>query len=452
MTAPECALDAASQDADAVPAVRRLADWDAARLRDLAGEYGTPLYVLDVDRALDNVRRLRGAFERPDRPVSVDYAVKANAAPQLLAALADAGVGAECASAAEVGRALDAGIPAERVRYTAVNPPASDLDAVCERVAADGGEGHEGDGLSVTVGARDTVDRLAERGYDGPLFVRVDPGVGAGHHEAVAVGDDPTFGVAPDVAVDLLGTAADLGMAPVGVHAHLGSGVSDDAEDLAAYRGLVECLAGVAADAPVDVSTVATGGGFGVPYHADEPPVDLDAVADVVHDALDGREVALSIEPGRSVVADAGVLLTRVNTVQERSPTVVAGVDAGMTTLARPALYDAYHGLRSLAPDAADRECAGVTVSGPVCESADALCRNRPLAHPERGDVLAVGNAGAYGYAMASTYNGRPRPATVALVDGEPGLARRRETLADLRHLDVADDAAEADPAEVDRR
>ncbi len=431
MTAPERAV-ASPSEAERAPAVRRLADWDAARLRDLAAEYDTPLYVLDVDRALENVRRLRGAFERPERPLSVDYAVKANAAPPLLAALAAAGVGAECASAAEVERALTAGVPPEGVRYTAVNPPARDLDAVCE-VA--GGDDH--DGLTITVGARDTVDRLAERGYEGPLFVRVDPGVGAGHHEAVAVGDDPTFGVPPGEAPDLLGAAADLGMDPVGVHAHLGSGVSDDPEDLAAYRALVEGLVDVARAAPVDVETIAAGGGYGVPYHADEPAVDLDAVADVVHDALGGCDADLSIEPGRSVVADAGVLLARVNTVQERAATVVAGVDAGMTTLARPALYDAHHPIRSLSADAADRDEVGVTVTGPVCESADALCRNRALARPERGDVLAVGMAGAYGYAMASTYNGRPRPATVALVDGEPEVARRRETVADVRRLEV---------------
>jgi len=453
---PVLAGDARAESADDVPAVRRLADWDAAGLRALAEEYGTPLYVLDVDRALANVRRLRAAFDRPDRPVDVHYAVKANATPNLLSALAEAGAGAECASAVEVDRALAAGVPAERLRYTAVNPPARDLDAICERW-------RDGADVAVTAGARDTVERLADRDYEGRLLVRVAPPIGAGHHEKVAVGDDPSFGVPPDSAADLLGTAADLGMDPVGVHAHLGSGVTDAPEDLAAYRRMVERLKAVVAAAPVDVSTVAVGGGFGVPAHDEEPPIDLDGVAAAVHDSygrlyssagdlrtgqeitakqlqptvsLDGVDARLSIEPGRVVVADAGVLLTRVNTVRERESAVVAGVDGGMTTLARPAIYDAHHPIRSLAADVADREQVGVTVSGPVCESADVLGRNRPLAHPERGDVLAVGTVGAYGYAMASTYNGRPRPATVALVDGEARLTRRRETAADLRRLE----------------
>jgi diaminopimelate decarboxylase len=435
---------AADGDPDDAPAVRRLADWDAAALRDLASEYGTPLYALDVDRARENLARLRAAFERPDRHLSVRYAVKANAAPPLLSALAAADAGAECASAAEVERALAAGVPAERVRYTAVNPPARDLDAVCDRH-------DDGAALAVTVGARDTLDRLAEREFDGRLFVRVAPGIGAGHHEKVTVGDDPTFGVPPERAVDILSAAAEREMVPEGVHAHLGSGVSDDPEDLAAYRELVARLAAVAAASPVDLETVAVGGGFGVPYHPDEPPIDLGAVAAAVHDELAGVDAALSVEPGRAVVADAGVLLTRVNTVRERETAVVAGVDAGMTTLVRPALYDARHPVRSLAADAADRETVGVTVTGPVCESADVLCRNRPLARPERGDVLAAGMAGAYGYAMASPYNGRPRPATVALTSGDARLARRRETVADLRRLET-DRASPGDRAGGARR
>ena len=168
MSDPVLAGDARAESADDVPAVRRLADWDAAGLRALAEEYGTPLYVLDVDRALANVRRLRAAFDRPDRPVDVHYAVKANATPNLLSALAEAGAGAECASAVEVDRALAAGVPAERLRYTAVNPPARDLDAICERW-------RDGADVAVTAGARDTVERLADRDYEGRLLVRVAP-------------------------------------------------------------------------------------------------------------------------------------------------------------------------------------------------------------------------------------------------------------------------------------
>jgi diaminopimelate decarboxylase len=416
------------------PAVRRLADWDAARLRDLAAEHDTPCYVLDLDRVHGNLARVRDAF--PD--AEVRYAAKANAARPLLGALADEGAGVECASAGEVRRALAAGVPGDRVRYTAVNPPAGDLDSV---VAA----WEDGAALSVTAGAADTVDRLADRGYDGPLLVRVTPGVGAGHHEKVVTGSHPTFGVPAARATDVLDRAEDAGMDVVGVHAHLGSGVTDAPDDLDAYRAMVDVLADVVRDATQDCSTVDVGGGFAVPYHPDEAPVDLHAVADVVREGLDGLDVDLELEPGRALVADAGVLLARVNTVKETPGTVVAGVDAGMTTLLRPAMYDAHHEIRNLdaeadgdaGADGAGRREVGVTVAGPVCESADVLCENRPLPQPRRGDLLAVGNAGAYGIEMASTYNSRPRPPEVVLEDGDARLARRRETLADLDALDV---------------
>jgi diaminopimelate decarboxylase len=208
---------------------------------------------------------------------------------------------------------------------------------------------------------------------------------------------------------------------------------------------MVGVLADVVRDASQDVSTIDVGGGFAVPYHADEPAVDLDAVADAVREGLGGLDVDLELEPGRSLVADAGVLLARVNTVKRTPRTVVAGVDAGMTTLLRPAMYDAHHEIRNLDAEAdgeagaadADRHEVGVTVAGPVCESADVLCENRPLPRPRRGDLLAAGNAGAYGIEMASTYNGRPRPPEVVLDDGDARLARRRETLADLDALDA---------------
>src|SRR5699024_7105109 len=177
---------------------------------------------------------------------------------------------------------------------------------------------------------------------------------------------------------------------------------------------------------------VDVGGGFGVPYRQDEPPLDLHIVAGATRDAIGEIDARLAIEPGRYVVADAGVLLTTVNTVKSTPKTTIVGVDAGTTTLLRPALYDAFHPMTAHA----DRGTDPVTVTGPICESSDVLCTDRPLGVPERGDVVAIGNAGAYGYEMASTYNSRPRPAEVVLSDGTSRVARRRETLADLTRLE----------------
>ena len=413
------------------PPVRRLADWHAETLRDLADEFDTPLYVSDLERIRENAARLRGAF--PDADVA--YAVKANTTRPVLETLEATSVDAECAAAGEVKRALDAGFPASRVRYTAVNPPARDLDYVCSLDSSTE--------LTVTVGAEDTLDRVASRGFDGPLCLRVNPGVGAGHHEKVSTGAEPKFGVPYGRAERVARDAADRGFDLVGVHAHAGSGISG--EDLSAHRELVRRMGGLVRDlADLDLEFVAVGGGFGVPYREAEVPLDLDAVAEATREALGSVDPVLAIEPGRYFVADAGVLLTTVNTVKETPGTTVVGIDAGMTTLLRPAMYDAYHAVRSLEPDRPPRDPVSCEIAGPVCETADVLGRDRTLPSPTRGDLLAVGNAGAYGYEMSSQYNSRPRPAVVALDGGRARLAVRRETLADLTGLEVGDETGHA--------
>ena len=418
--------------------IRRLDDWDADGLVALAEEYDTPLYVVDLERVRENCDRLREAFPGAD----VRYAIKAHTGRSVLETVRRAGLDAECASAGEVQRALAAGFPGDRLHYTAVNPPARDLDVV-----ADAWRDHPD--LTVTVGAADTLDRLEERGFDGRICLRVNPRIGAGHHEKVRTGGDAKFGVplsrAAETAID---AAARFDL--VGLHAHAGSGIAG--EDLADHRELVGRMGKLARTVANQLDEegcpgleyVDVGGGFGVPYREDEPPLDLAAVAAATRDALgsvpgrNGDAARLAIEPGRYVVADAGVLLTRVNTVKPTAETTIVGVDAGMTDLLRPALYDAYHPIANLSVDQG-QEAIPATVAGPICESADVFCDNRPLTRPERGDVLAVGIAGAYGYEMASQYNSRPRPAEVA-VDGadatDPRLVRHRETVEDLTRVE----------------
>jgi len=406
------------------PSVRRLSAWDAAELQTLADDYGSPLYVLDLERVRQNYRRLAAAF--PDADIL--YAVKANALGDALAALHEEGAGLECASAGEVQRALEAGASGSEVHYTAVNPPARDLDWIVDAW-------HDHPELTITAGSEDTIDRLADRGYDGRLCLRVNPGIGAGHHEKVQTGAAAKFGVPAERAVDVLEDAADRGFDVVGVHSHVGSGVSNDQLDT--HREFVARMGDLArevSETVTDLEFVDVGGGFGVPYRKDEEPLDLESVADATREALGEVDARLAIEPGRYFVADAGVLLTDVNTVKAARDTTVVGVDAGMTTLIRPAMYDAYHPIRNLTADldADEREIVPQTVAGPICESGDVFCADRELPATERGDVLAIGNAGAYGYEMANQYNSRPRPASIVLEDGDTRLARRRETVDDV--------------------
>ncbi|MDF9745607.1 diaminopimelate decarboxylase [Natrinema salsiterrestre] len=413
-------------DVRASPPVRRLADWDPAELESLVDDYGSPLYVLDLERVRENYRRLEAVF--PDADIL--YAVKANALGDVLSTLREEGAGLECASAGEVQRALEAGASGSEVHYTAVNPPAGDLDWIVDAW-------NEHPELTVTAGSEDTIDRLADRGYDGRLCLRVNPGIGAGHHEKVRTGAAAKFGVPAERAVDVLTDAADRGFDIVGIHAHVGSGVSSDQLD--AHREFVARMGDLARDvegAVGDLELVDVGGGFGVPYREDEDPLDLASVAAATRDAIGEIDARLTIEPGRYFVADAGVLLTDVNTVKDARDTTVVGVDAGMTTLIRPAMYGAYHPIRNLTAESdggsPEREIVPQTVAGPICESGDVFCTERELPVSKREDVLGIGNAGAYGYEMANQYNSRPRPASVVLEDGDVRLSRRRETVDDV--------------------
>ncbi|MFC7134173.1 MULTISPECIES: diaminopimelate decarboxylase [Salinibaculum] len=405
------------------PPIRRLADWDHERLERLAAEHGTPLYVVDLNRVQANYRRFAGAF--PDAHVM--YAAKAHTGRAVLSALLDAGADIECAARGELQRAIEAGADPDTLQYTAVNPPAADLDYATD-LAAD----HPG--LTITGGATDTFDRLEERGYDGRVAIRVNPGIGTGHHEKVATGKDAKFGIpydqVPAVAADVA-ERFDL----VGIHAHAGSGVlHDDLDDHCRAIAKVADMGRTVEDQVGDLEFVDFGGGFGVPYREDEEPLDMAVVGEKVRDAVGDLNAQIKLEPGRYVVADAELILTDVNTVKETPATTVVGVDASLATLIRPAMFDSYHPIRNVS--APDREAEPVSVGGPCCTSADVFCTDRPVARPERGDLLAIGNAGAYGYELANQFHSQPRPAEVAIAGDEERVVRRRETLDDVTRLE----------------
>jgi diaminopimelate decarboxylase len=409
------------EDAESPP-VRRLADWSAGRVEELAAEYDTPLYAIDLDRVRENYARFAAAF--PD--ATVMYAAKAHTGRAVLSALVDIGVPIECAAWGELDRAIDAGADPDELQYTAVNPPDRDLDYAVSLAA-------EYPGLTITGGARDTLDRLAERGYEGRLAIRINPGIGTGHHEKVATGADAKFGI-PYEEGPAVAERARKDFDLVGLHAHVGSGVlDDDLEDhCRAISRVGEMAKRVASGGSLEFVDV--GGGYGVPYRPDEEPLDLEKVSDGVREALSGVDARLRLEPGRYVLADAGLVLTEVNTRKETPETTVIGVDASLGTLIRPAMFDSYHPIENVS--APDREREAVSVGGPMCTSADVFATDRPIARPERGDVLAIGNAGAYGYELASQFHSQPRPAEVALEGGEARVVRRRESLADVTRVE----------------
>jgi len=232
------------------PLVRRLADWDDMRLQSLADEYGTPLYVTDLDRVKANYRRFSAAF--PDAHVM--YAAKAHTGRSVLEALLSVGADIECAAWGELQRSIDAGADPNTLQYTAVNPPDHDLDYAVD--LAD-----EAPGVTITIGATDTLDRLQERGYDGRIAIRINPGIGTGHHEKVATGSDAKFGIPYEQVTEVADRVREE-FELVGIHSHAGSGVlTDDLEDhCKAIERVGEMARRVGSLEFVDI-----GGGFGVP-------------------------------------------------------------------------------------------------------------------------------------------------------------------------------------------
>jgi len=409
---------------DDSPLVRRLSDWDHGRLVGLADEHDTPLYVLDPERVRENYQRFAAAF--PDAEVM--YAAKAHTGRAVLEALLDAGADIECAAKGELQRAIAAGADPDTLQYTAVNPPATDLD-----YAADLGVDHPG--LTITAGARDTFDRLEARGYEGRVAIRIKPGIGTGHHEKVATGADAKFGIPADEAVEVADDVAER-FDLVGLHVHVGSGVLlDDLDDHARALGRVADLARDVIEDVGPLEFVDVGGGFGVPYREDVEPLDMAAVSQAVRDAVCDLDAQLKLEPGRYVVADAELILTRVNTRKATDGATVIGVDASLATMVRTAMFGSYHPIRNVS--APERDDEPVSIGGPCCTSADVFCTDRPVARPERGEVLAIGNTGAYGYELASQFHSQPRPAEVAIEpDGGSRVVRRRETLQDVTRVE----------------
>jgi diaminopimelate decarboxylase len=376
---------------------------DARTLADVTEEHGTPTYVTSAETVRDRFDALRGAFPE----ARIQYAAKANTNPRLLRLLRELGATLDTVSLGEVVAGEYAGFEGEEMMYTSFAPSPEELRDVVER------------NVLVNVDSPGQMETVLNAGAD-RVGVRVNPGVGAGHSDDVVTGGKGArFGVAPDEAAALYERATDAGAEPVCLHAHIGSGFMEPEPLVRATERMSE----IAHSLPVTPEYVDVGGGLGVPYREDEAPLDVDALAERVSDAFDA-DATLVVEPGRYLVAESTVLVTRVNTVGDS----LVGVDAGFNTLLRPAMYDAYHAVTNVSRS--QEPVSEYDIAGPICESGDYLARGREIAEPREGDLLAFHTTGAYGFAMASRYNSRPLPAEV-MVDETPQLVRERESVED---------------------
>lgn len=390
---------------------------------ELARRFGTPLYVYDLAAVRRRVDLFRSAFSDIDHLVA--YSVKANGNLKLLRALAELGCGADITSGGELFRARRAGVSADKIVFAGVGKTEEEIGyALDEDILAFNAESRP---------ELERIDAVATRlGRTARFGVRVNPDVFAETpHEYTRTGHaESKFGVPWAEAVDLYRWAAGRDhLEPVGIDVHIGSQIVEAEPYVRAVERVLELVAELGDDG-IELEYLDVGGGFGISYD-DKPGMDIRALARDVVPRVKASGLRLLLEPGRSLVGEAGILLTRVQYVKRTEAKTFVIVDGGMSELIRPSHYGGYHQIEPVT-DPARREEGTVDVVGPICETGDFLALDREMRVPEQGDLLAVRTAGAYGFAMASNYNGRRRPAEV-IVDGDQvQLARRRETFEDL--------------------
>lgn len=400
---------------------------DGVSAVELAETFGTPLYVVSENKIRENYRRLREAFSKRYRGFRILYSAKANTNISVLKILHSEGAYVDTVSAGEVYLAIRAGFAPNEILYTGVNVGDKELQYVLN------------EGVMVNVDSLSQLNRLFKLGAPETLSFRINPEHGAGHHEYVVTASKyAKFGMDGDSALKAYRTAKKAGVKRFGIHMHIGSGIMDVAPYLKSGERLLEIAWKINTKLGISFDFIDFGGGMGVPYKPGERELNLTAFASKLVEMFTSRldEYSLGrpelwIEPGRFIVAEAGVLLTRVNAVKTVSGKRFIGVDAGFNTLIRPAMYGAYHHIL-VANKLNEQPKEVCDVVGPICESGDILAKDRPLPKICEGDLLAVLNVGAYGFSMSSQYNSRPRPAEVLVKDGKYTLIREAETFEDL--------------------
>lgn len=401
-------------------------------LADLARRYGTPLYVYSRAAILENAQSY---LAKAPADALVCYAVKANGNPTILRLLADAGLGADVTSGGELFLARHAGFAPDKIIYSGVGKLRHEIEAALQANirALHVESAMELAHIAAIASERQQVARIG---------VRVNPDIHVATHPYISTGAaQHKFGVAPETAVTLLHQAAQHPwLQPVGLAAHLGSQIHETAPFTASAQFLVG-LADELAASGIRLEYLDVGGGLGVAYESEKwqgkqvksekwqvKSEKIEEWVTAVAEPVQSAGYGLVMEPGRSIVAEAGVLLTQVVYTKQQGEKQFAIVDAAMNDLIRPTLYSAHHEIVPVNVRRTSEVRRTYDIVGPICETGDFLAKERPFPPLSPGDLLAVCHAGAYGFAMSSNYNGRLRPAEV-LVEGENvHLIRQRQT------------------------
>ncbi|MFZ5865466.1 MAG: diaminopimelate decarboxylase [Thermodesulfobacteriota bacterium] len=394
-------------------------------LTRICEEVGTPVYVYSRQTLVRHFK----VFEEPFANLNhlICYSMKACSNLAILNVFAGLGGGTDIVSGGELHRALKAGVVPSKIVYSGVGKKATEMD-----------EALRADILMFNVESEEELDLLDQRarslGQRARIAVRLNPDVDPRTHPYISTGlKKNKFGIEVERSLDLYRRAAAMeGLEPIGVDCHIGSQLTDLSPFMAAVDRLGE-LIGTLRSEGLNIRYLDIGGGLGIPYDQEEPPSPA-AYGQALIERVRDMDVTLILEPGRVLVGNAGILVTRVLYQKQGTLKRFVIVDAAMNDLIRPALYKAHHGIQKVIQDGVGHESHKVVadVVGPICESADFLAQDRELDEMRSGDLLALMSAGAYGFCMSSNYNSRPRAAEVLIAGDDYFVVRERETYDDL--------------------
>lgn len=396
--------------------------YDGVDLTALVDQVGTPCYVYSRSRLEANYRAYEECLSNV--PHLICYSIKANQNLAILKILADLGSGADILTGGELFKVRKAGIPGERIIFSGVGKTDTEIREALEYGV-----------LLFNVESEQELDRISEiaakMDRTAGISIRVNPDIDPGTHPKITTGmRENKFGLDPDRAMEQYRRARQLPNLEVrGIEAHIGSQIMQLPPFIDETKRLL-AMVDQLRDEGVPIRYLSTGGGLGVQYrNGEHAPSPKQLCAELIS-LLAERDLTWIIEPGRSIAGTAGLMVTRVLYTKDNGFRKFVIVDAGMTELARPMLYDAYHKIIPLREP--DGETETVDVVGPICETTDRLAADREMPVTRQGDLLAFGTAGAYGFVMASNYNARPRPLEVLIENGTYRVIRQRETYQDL--------------------
>ena len=403
------------------------------KCEDITRKYGTPLYVMSEDIVRKRYQELKDTLNKKYQKNQIHFAVKSNSSLSLLKILQSEGSYFDCTSTGEIHICLKIGIPPEHIIFTGNMFTNNDFEFAVKR------------NVPINLDSLSQLNRLNNIYEDlkkerGIISFRINPEFGAGHHiHTITAGKDIKFGILEDQVIEAYTRARSMGFRKFGIHQHIGSGIINPMDYKKAVENFLRIIESLISKLDIKFEFVDFGGGLGIPYRPSDDPLDLNKYCEIVIDSFkeffesgDSGGPYLKIEPGRYISAESGIILTEVNTIKDNGFKLFAGVDAGFNTLIRPAFYGSYH---QIIPCKQKSETLIYDIVGPICESGDVLGKQREISKLSEGDILAILDAGAYGFVMSSPYNSRPRPAEVLIKDGKDFLIREAESFDDLTRL-----------------